>query len=135
MLCVKFCRQKFRLYIYMYVPGTFITLFNLTFRFSYLSITCLTNKILFVYNLQQRTRHLIFPANMTNVALGKKSFQSSISGIGNAAKAVDGSTNTFYFSNSCTHTKAESDPWWQVDLAADYNVQEVMLTNRGDCCG
>ena len=72
---------------------------------------------------------------MTNVALGKKAFQSTMSGIGTASKAVDGSTNTFYFSSGCTHTMSESDPWWQVDLGAEYSVEEVMLTNRGDCCG
>ena len=74
--------------------------------------------------------------NITNLALGKKSFQSSTYRFGNPSKAVDGSTNTVYgHTGSCTHTEKERDPWWQVDLGAEYSVHDVALTNRGDCCG
>ena len=70
------------------------------------------------------------------MALGKKCFQSSTFATGNPSKAVDGSTNTFYHSaGGCSHTHKERDPWWQVDLGAEYSVYDVMLTNRGDCCG
>ena len=33
---------------------------------------------------------------------------------------------------SCSHTKANSDPWWRVDLGEAYEVTRVSITNRGD---
>ena len=33
---------------------------------------------------------------------------------------------------SCTHTNADRDPWWRVDLGEAYEVTRVSITNRGD---
>jgi len=43
--------------------------------------------------------------------------------------ARDGNVNTFQ------HTKRESNPWWQLTLAAPSKVSSVKITNRGNCCG
>ena len=73
---------------------------------------------------------------MENVARGKPAFQSSNYGYGLAPNAVDGDTSTEYIRDrSCTHTNPERDPWWFVDLQGKYSVQEIRITNRGDCCG
>ena len=27
------------------------------------------------------------------------------------------------------------NPWWMVDLKASYWIGQIVITNRGDCCG
>ena len=70
-----------------------------------------------------------------NIARDKPAFQSSVSYGGVPSRAVDGVTSTNYNAGSCTATAMESDPWWGVDLQAEYRVQDLLITNRGDCCG
>jgi hypothetical protein len=64
-----------------------------------------------------------------NAAFGQATSQSS-DGYGfTGAQAVDGEPSTF------SHTgDADLDPWWQVDLGADYAVEGVTVMNRLDCC-
>lgn len=50
-------------------------------------------------------------------------------------KAVDGNTNVSMSQGSCARTSGTDVPWWQVDLKAVYEIREVSITNRGDCCG
>ena len=33
-----------------------------------------------------------------------------------------------------THTASTSQPWWQLDLGAQANVDSIELANRTDCC-
>jgi predicted RNA-binding protein with TRAM domain len=47
---------------------------------------------------------------------------------------MDGNAATSWGSASCSHTNAESVPWWNVQLAQPYKVLAVQVTNRGDCC-
>ncbi|GMH43799.1 hypothetical protein BSKO_11733 [Bryopsis sp. KO-2023] len=68
------------------------------------------------------------------VSQGKPVWQSSIDFSGYPKRAVDGNTDSGYFSGSCTHTKKQKNPWWRVDLGATYQVTKVVITNRGDCC-
>ncbi|GMH43801.1 hypothetical protein BSKO_11735 [Bryopsis sp. KO-2023] len=68
------------------------------------------------------------------VSQGKPVKQSSVDFGGFPQRAVDGSTNPKYGSGSCTHTKKQRNPWWQVDLGATYQITKVVITNRGDCC-
>ena len=49
--------------------------------------------------------------------------------------AVDGHRWTMYWDGSCTHTYKDPTPWFTVDLLLEYRVTEVVVTNRGDCCG
>ncbi|XP_071092832.1 uncharacterized protein [Haliotis cracherodii] len=71
-----------------------------------------------------------------NIALGKATTQSStwrnfVPGLG-----VDGNTGQDLFRDNCTHTvdTGEFQPWWRVDLGADYAVDSLTITNRVDCC-
>jgi hypothetical protein len=36
-----------------------------------------------------------------------------------------------YASGEC---KGSDNPWWQVDLGANYNVNKIQIWNRTDCC-
>lgn len=67
-----------------------------------------------------------------NVALGGKARQSSTSNNGVAARAIDGRTEGAY-SDSGTQTHSnenEQNPWWEVDLGADYPIESVTVWNR-----
>lgn len=55
--------------------------------------------------------------------------------IGTANRAVDGNADNLWTGNSCTHTKYEFKPWWEVELGNAYHISSVSVTNRGDCCG
>ncbi|XP_064410056.1 uncharacterized protein LOC102363098 [Latimeria chalumnae] len=75
-----------------------------------------------------------FPAEK-NVALQGTATQSSIyDARGRAGHAIDGNSNSNYFSSSCTATKNDFGPWWRLDLAKTYKVSSITITNRGDCC-
>ncbi len=68
-----------------------------------------------------------------NVAPKGKASQSSTAFEGDAKRAIDGNTNGDYFGgNSVTHTAAEDNPWWEVDLGKSLPVDRVVLWNRTD---
>lgn len=62
-----------------------------------------------------------------NVAQCKPASQISTRDGMVADKALDGE-------ESLSLTECESNPWWMVDLQTDYNVKEVQIYNRRDCC-
>jgi len=68
-----------------------------------------------------------------NVAQGKSAVQSSIYGDGVASRAVDGNTSGNWYAGSVTHTKADSNAWWQVNFGSAYQVNKVRIWNRTDC--
>lgn len=69
------------------------------------------------------------------MALGGIASQSStLNKLGVAENAIDGSTSVDFMRRSCTHTDLELNPWWTVDLKAEFRVSSVRLTNREDCC-
>ena len=72
--------------------------------------------------------------NGENVALGKSTSQSSIDYSGESSRAVDGDSNGQYRADSITHTKSETQPWWQVDLASIYSIDSINIWNRTDSC-
>ena len=37
-------------------------------------------------------------------------------------------------SYSCTHTSTSGGSWWKVQLDQEYEIEEVVLWNRADCC-
>ncbi|XP_060135414.1 uncharacterized protein LOC118091141 [Zootoca vivipara] len=75
------------------------------------------------------------PSSDSNVALaGEASQSSNIHSLGAAGNAIDGSTSSDFIRGSCTHTHSERNPWWMVDLNAQYQVFRVSITNRKDCC-
>jgi len=72
-------------------------------------------------------------AALVNVAQGGSATQSSnySSTVYLAPNAVDGILNNF------THTSGsagDANPWWQVNMGADYRLNQVVLYNRSDCC-
>jgi hypothetical protein len=48
--------------------------------------------------------------------------------------AVDGNTNGNFHAGSVAHTRSESGPWWKVDLVGTYEIEEIIIYNRQDCC-
>jgi hypothetical protein len=75
------------------------------------------------------------PSN-PNVALGKPTSQSSNGYVdkGYSFVAVDGNTNGKWEAGSVAHTVQESGPWWKVDLEGTYEIEEIIIYNRQDCC-
>ena len=53
----------------------------------------------------------------------------------NADFAIDGSTDAALTQGSCTLTVREDFPWWKVMFEYDILVSEIVIVNRGDCCG
>jgi hypothetical protein len=54
----------------------------------------------------------------------------------NASLALDGNENPKFTMNTCTHTAlhGSDNPWWAVDLLAVYQIKQVSIKNRLDCC-
>ena len=72
-----------------------------------------------------------------NLARGMPTDMSEMWEISTPANAVDGSyaynRNQIFECAHAVHDRVGS--WWQVDLEAVYDVREVMILGRGDCCG
>ncbi|MEM6631990.1 MAG: discoidin domain-containing protein [Bacteroidota bacterium] len=73
-----------------------------------------------------------------NLALNRAASQSSTYGDGVASIAIDGNTSgggsPWGASASLSHTNNEFQPWWQVDLGQQADINEVTIYNRSDCC-
>ena len=76
-------------------------------------------------------------SEMTLISRGKDTKQSTTRGDSKSSLAVDGNNNSNYFAGSCTHTEDHLPipAWWRVDLGQRAMIYNVMITNRGDCCG
>ena len=72
--------------------------------------------------------------NVTNVALGKPTSQSSTGWGGFSSRAVDGNPNGKWSKWSTTHTAKQTNPSWEVDLLDDFSVSNIKIYNRVDCC-
>ncbi|KAI8773661.1 platelet endothelial aggregation receptor 1 [Biomphalaria glabrata] len=72
-----------------------------------------------------------------NVALKQMTWQTStytdvVLGVFNASKAVDGNTNSNFYTKSCTHTAvADSKPMWTVNFPLS-EITRYVIYNRGD---
>jgi mono/diheme cytochrome c family protein len=68
-----------------------------------------------------------------NVAPKGKAKQSSTAFNGAARLAIDGNTNgDYHAAGSVTHTDANDDPWWELDLGRTLPVERVRVWNRTD---
>ena len=82
----------------------------------------------------------VFPGGSTcnslvNLAFNQSASMSSTYGIGGADLAVDGNTSgSSPWSADLTHSQNENQPWWQVDLGAESQVEQIKIFNRTDCC-
>ncbi|MCB9220104.1 MAG: discoidin domain-containing protein [Ignavibacteriales bacterium] len=70
----------------------------------------------------------------TNIAQFKPTQQSSVFEAAHSNRAVDGNTDGNWENRSVSHTNGESNPWWQVDLLQSYDISEIIIYNRTDCC-
>jgi hypothetical protein len=59
------------------------------------------------------------------LSTGKPTSQSTTGFDGASSRAVDVITDGNYGTKSCTHTNAEADPWWTVDLEATHAINKV----------
>jgi Secretion system C-terminal sorting domain/F5/8 type C domain len=69
-----------------------------------------------------------------NIAYLKNTSQSSTGYDGIASKVVDGNINGNWAGQSISHTLLSNSPWWRVDLANNYLIDEIRIYNRTDCC-
>jgi len=67
-----------------------------------------------------------------NVAVKGKATHSSQYQDAAASRAIDGRTDGDYAKGSVSHTNAEDNPWWEVDLGAVVPVDRIALWNRTD---
>ena len=66
---------------------------------------------------------------LANVAFERIARMSSEAVIGTLANSVDGDTDT------CVATMMEANPWWMVDLGAEYTVSGITLTTTNSLAG
>ena len=82
----------------------------------------------------KRTFHFVADSYLydNNLAMGKAAGQSSdFHPTYTADRAVDGSWNMLWdLPLPCTHTHANLNAWWSVDLEASYPIVEVWISNR-----
>ena len=72
-----------------------------------------------------------FIVDYSNLAQNKPAWQSSSASGGTADRAVDGKTDPDYSQgNTCTTTDNDYPPWWMVDLGEQYDVTQVVITNK-----
>ncbi len=69
-------------------------------------------------------------ANNSNIALNGKTRQSSTDYDGDAQLAVDGNTDGNFDKKSVTHTRKESNPWWELDLGDTHPISRISVWNR-----
>lgn len=65
---------------------------------------------------------------------GGKAKQSSVASGGEPERAIDGKTDGVYTNGSVTHTSAERNPWWELDLGEEQVIDRIVVWNRTDCC-
>ena len=81
-------------------------------------------------------------ADLTNIALNGTASQSSTGtwgSTGYASNAIDGDRTPRWnwnndAANSLSHTLNDNQAWWQVDLGKDYEIEQIDIYNRDDCC-
>jgi putative heme-binding domain-containing protein len=68
-----------------------------------------------------------------NVARGGKATQKNTAFGGAAGRAIDGNKSGQYGHGGQTHSEENTtDPWWEVDLGAEFPIDSVVIYNRSD---
>ena len=68
-----------------------------------------------------------------NLAVGKPTNMSSVSGQGYSWKAADGRRDNEHARDKCcAYSANQKGSWWQVDLQAVYLIREVAITNSAN---
>lgn len=74
-------------------------------------------------------------AGLANLAPLGTASQSSTGYGGIPSRAIDGWINGKWQNSTTTHTDPnDTNSWWEVSLGATWDLAEVLLYNRGDCC-
>lgn len=73
---------------------------------------------------------------VSNVVIGKTATQSSTSGSADANRAIDGNLDGNFNNGSVAATQGIEDfnAWWQVDLRDNIDINQILISNRTDCC-
>ena len=80
---------------------------------------------------------VIDPSAASNLAPAGSVSQSSTLNIGidfSADNAIDGVRGGSFPTNAIAHTDVEAEPWWEVDLGQRYDLSQIVVFNREDCC-
>jgi hypothetical protein len=67
-----------------------------------------------------------------NVAPRGNAIQSSTDDHADAGRAIDARTDGNFDAGSTTLTRAEDNPWWELDLGSDTALEEIAVWNRTD---
>jgi putative heme-binding domain-containing protein len=68
-----------------------------------------------------------------NIARQGKATQKNTANGGDAGKAIDGNKSGNFGDGGQSHTaENQTDPWWQVDLGAEYPINSIVIYNRTD---
>ena len=80
--------------------------------------------------------NIFLDGDAVNLAPQGTASQSSTDFNGFASRAIDNNTNGRYFSGSVTHTDGDFPdlPWWELTLADQTKIEQIVLHNRTDCC-
>ncbi len=68
-----------------------------------------------------------------NVARSGKASMGSMGWGGVASRGIDGNKSPNW-GGGMFHTQRGARAWWEVDLRAEYSVDEVVVYNRQNCC-
>ncbi len=72
-------------------------------------------------------------AGETNIARQGRATQSTTASDGAADRAIDGDSNGYFSSGSCTQTRPDqTDAWWELDLMDERTFDEIVIWNRTD---
>lgn len=72
--------------------------------------------------------------NGRNLAVNGSATQIDVANFGTPNRAIDGNWDGVFDRGSVTHTSDTTDPWWEVDLGALQDVDQITIWNRTDCC-
>jgi hypothetical protein len=88
------------------------------------------NKILSLAEVQ-----ILETASGSELQKAGTALQSSDYETATADRAKDGNLDGNYANGSVTHTNAENNPWWLIDLGEVKDIGKIIIANRADCCG
>ncbi len=67
-----------------------------------------------------------------NIASTGTATQSSVDYDGRPELAIDGNTDGLFANKSVTHTANSDDPWWELDLKSEQDIERLVVWNRTD---
>jgi len=80
---------------------------------------------------------VIDPSAASNLAPGGTASQSSTLDLGldfSADNAIDGERGGSFPTHAIAHSDIQAEPWWEIDLGQRYDLSQIVVFNREDCC-